>query len=90
MTEIFPAIQLYSTAFDNLCQIRHDKEKPFEFIGEDIITEFMEALADCANMCREQFIKLMFLQSVLTDQTKHLSEDGENIELGIAAFKGST
>jgi hypothetical protein len=63
------AIEAYSAAFDNLCQERHEagaKEYGvITFLGNDVVRMMMEELADTANYCRMQFIKLMMLQGML-------------------------
>jgi len=63
------AIEEYSLAFDKLTQERHiagaKEYGVVTFLGNDVIRMMMEELADTANYCRMQFIKLMMLQHML-------------------------
>lgn len=61
----------------------------FTFLGNDVVRMMMEELADTANYCEMQFIKLRFLQDALEeDQKGKVNKDGE-ITLGLKAFKGT-
>jgi len=93
------AIQNISDAFDVLCQERHDagveEYGPFTFLENDVIRMMMEELADTANYCRMQFIKLMLLQEQLEDMLnekldgeKFVSRNGD-IQMGWTPKKGT-
>ena len=88
------AIQEYSEAFDKLCQERHDagaaEYGQFTFLENDVVRMMMEELADTANYCRMQFIKLMMMQHILEEDLaqKGIGNDEGEITLGIKAFKG--
>jgi hypothetical protein len=64
--------QEYSDAFDTLTQERHlagQKEYgTLTFLENDVIRMMAEELADTANYCRYQFIKLMMLQAILEEE----------------------
>ncbi|SRR6266508_1312199 len=83
----------YSEAFDKLCQERHDKGQAvygvFTFLGNDVIRMMMEEVADTANYCRYQFIKLMFLQHMLEQDPQLQTDEDNNIAIGLKAFKGT-
>jgi hypothetical protein len=70
--EELEAFQEISDAFDTLCQERHNEGQKeygtFTFLGNDVVRMMMEELADTANYCRYQFIKLMILQDALEQQ----------------------
>ncbi len=81
-----------SNEFDKLCQLRHQAGQAeygaFTFLENDIVRMMAEELADTANYCRMQFIKLMILQNALVD--KFQAENGEvRIDMGAQAFKGT-
>lgn len=83
----------YSEAFDTLCQERHIKGQQeyghFTFVGNDVVRMMMEELADTANYCRMQFIKLMMLQHAL-EGGEELKHEGKAVEIGIESFKGTS
>lgn len=80
------ALEECNRAFDELCQLRADEvaeaEGTFTFLSDDVITQFMESLADCAIMCRKQFIKLMMLQHLLEVEMKDKPDS-----IGIGSFR---
>lgn len=86
----------YSEAFDKLAQERHiagaKEYGVVTFLGNDVIRMMMEELADTANYCRMQFIKLMMLQHMLEQDPQVPIAVAEN-ELGFgtaeSAFKGA-
>lgn len=88
-----------SEQFDKLCQERHDagaKEYGvFTFLENDVVRMMAEELADTANYCRMQFIKLMLLQNMLEGElAEKLGEGTEgvydaDIAIGIKSFKGT-
>lgn len=53
--------------FNTICQERGGVQD-FSFLGEDVITEMIETLADTVSICYKQAIKLMMLQDHLGDQ----------------------
>jgi hypothetical protein len=66
-----------------------DEDATLDFLGEDVIAQMMNSLADLANMCDMQFIKLALLQDYLTsDLEKKEVADGSNI--GLESFKKSS
>lgn len=81
-------IKKYSEAFDKLMEERHAvgaaEYGHFTFLGNDVVRMMMEELADTANYCRMQFIKLMMLQHVMEDTL------GEDSPMGAQAFKGTS
>ncbi len=94
MTEL---VKSYSEAFDTLVMERHQagaKEYGvFTFLENDVVRMMAEELADTANYCRMQFIKLMILNDFILD--KVATQDGPpvddegNITIGVKAFKGA-
>lgn len=87
------AIEKFSEDFSRLCQERYDAGAEeyghLTFIGNDVIRMMMEELADTANYCHMQFIKLSLLQAMLEDETAGLSQDGGTITIGVQSFKGT-
>lgn len=88
-------MQEFSLRFDELCQRRHEagaaEYGQFTFIGNDVVRMMAEELADTANYCRMQFVKLMFLQEVLVDQLgdQPFQMNGQDITIGSQSFKGT-
>ena len=84
-----------SESFDKLCQERHDagaKEYGvFTFMANDVVRMMAEELADTANYCRMQFIKLMILQKVLEADldARETADDDGNFTIGVRAFRGA-
>jgi hypothetical protein len=80
-----------SLQFDKLCEERHaagQKEYgEFTFLGNDVIAMMLEELADTANYCRYQYIKLMMLQSMLVEKIGDQPQAVQNF--GIGSFKGA-
>ena len=80
--------------FDELCIERHEvglKEYgALTFLGNDVVRMMLEELADTANYCRMQGVKLMILQQRLeSGELGQLSNKEGNIELGFQAFQGT-
>lgn len=97
--ELVTKIQEYSIAFDHLTAERHregaEEYGQLTFLGNDVVRMMMEELADTANYCRYQFVKLMFLQEQLEKNPvigNALSggKEGDEIQinLGAQSFKG--
>jgi hypothetical protein len=88
-------MQEYSDTFDQLCQKRHvdgaAEYGQFTFIGNDVVRMMAEELADTANYCRMQFIKLMMLQDMLVDQLgdKPFNTPTGEVTIGSQSFKGT-
>lgn len=88
-------MQEYSDAFDKLCQKRHEagaaEYGALTFIGNDVVRMMCEELADTANYCRMQFVKLMLLQEVLVDtlgERPFPTPEGD-ITIGSQSFRGT-
>lgn len=82
-------------AFDRLCAERHEagavEYGAFTFLENDVVRMMLEELADTANYCRMQAVKLMLLQEALEVEVAEQfgsGEDVENIQIGVKAFKG--
>ena len=95
-TELAEVMEIWSASFDKLTQERHEagaKEYgTFTFLGNDVVRMMAEELADTANYCRMQFIKLMILnEAFLADpRIKDLADGSEEeITIGIKSFKGA-
>lgn len=86
------ALQSLSEDFDKLCQERHEAGKKeygaTTFLGNDVIRMMAEELADTANYCRMQFIKIMLLQNMLVEELKDNPDKDGEIAFGINSFKG--
>lgn len=85
-----------SQTFEDLCHERHvegqEKYGKFTFLGNDVVRMMLEELADTANYCRYQAIKLLLIQEGLEKMLSEtgLVEDGdEEITIGIQSFKGT-
>lgn len=80
-------IKQASDQFDTLCQERHKAGQAeygsFTFLENDVVNMMLEELADTANYCRYQFIKLAILQNLVADE---LGDDADDI--GMGSFKG--
>lgn len=83
-----------SAQWDKLCDERHiagaKEYGQFTFLGNDVTRMMMEELADTANYCRMQYIKLMLLQFALEEEigTKLDGADG-TVTIGVQSFKGA-
>ena len=91
--EFTERMQELSLAFDQLCQERHlagqEEYGKLTFLGNDVVRMMIEELADTANYCRYQAVKLLLLQEYLEQElVDELGEGTEEITLGIKAFKG--
>lgn len=90
--EVANEMQRMSDLFDNLCFVRHQAGQKeygkYTFLGNDVIRMMVEELADTANYCRYQAIKLMILQQRLTEQFEGNGEE-QMEELGINTFRGA-
>jgi hypothetical protein len=86
-------LQSYSDMFDALCGKRHEAGAAeygvFTFLDNDVVRMMAEELADTANYCRMQFIKLMILQSMLEKETDKLKDSEGNITIGVESFRGA-
>ena len=94
-TELSEVIKVLSAEFDKLAQERHEagaKEYgTFTFLGNDVVRMMAEELADTANYCRMQFIKLMILNQAFLEDPRliNAADGGDEITIGIGAFKGA-
>ncbi len=93
--EFIESINRLSELFDTLCTERHidgqGKYGKLTFLGNDVVRMMLEELADTANYCRYQAIKLMLLQEALELKLagSDLVKDGEEeITVGLQSFKG--
>lgn len=81
--------------FDALCQERHnigaDKYGPLTWMENDVVRMMIEELADTANYCRYQSVKLMLLQKQLEIQLagEFTPDADDNISIGVKAFRGT-
>jgi hypothetical protein len=90
-----------ASEFDALCAERHEagaKEYgAVTFLGNDVVRMMLEELADTANYCRMQGVKLLMLQEHLEAdlfEKENMSGfnqggDTDNIQIGFEAFKGT-
>lgn len=88
--ELVMLMKTASDRFDQLCQERHvagaAEYGAFTFLENDVVNMMLEELADTANYCRYQFIKLMILQDLIAQD---LQDKGQEVQdLGIGSFKG--
>ena len=82
--------------FDQLAQERHqagaEEYGSITFLGNDVIRMMLEELADTANYCKMQGIKLLMLQEQLEQDPRlkefQSQEDGEDLQIGFDSFKG--
>lgn len=88
-------VEDFSDRFYELCQARHDegaeKYGATTWMTNDVVRMMIEELADTANYCRYQAIKLMMMQSYLEAElvdTFDSDEEG-NVTIGMQAFKGT-
>lgn len=84
-----------SAVFDELCQARHDAGQQeygkLTFLGNDVVRMMIEELADTANYCRYQSIKLLLLQEQLSEfvaSSGLAAEDTNDVVIGMEAFRG--
>lgn len=94
--ELIARIQQYSDSFDHLTQERHlkgiEEYGQLTFLANDVVRMMMEELADTANYCRMQFIKLMFLQEHLETQLPTMGFDADqqgDLQIGWQKKKGT-
>lgn len=95
MDDISDVMEEMSARFDELCQKRHEEGTKeygqFTFMGNDVVRMMAEELADTANYCRMQFVKLMLLQEVLEERlrTSDKVDEDDNITIGVKSFRGA-
>jgi len=86
-------IKHFSDEFASLRQERHKagaaEYGAFTFLGNDVVRMMAEELADTANYCEMQFIKLMILNKYLTEHVANEIAEGDEITIGLQAFKGT-
>jgi hypothetical protein len=93
--ELAAMVTAFSEQFDMLCQERHDvgeeKYGVATYLGNDVIRMMLEELADTANYCRYQSVKLMILQNHLDQllNEKLTPDEQDNLTIGVEAFKGT-
>lgn len=89
--EISELFQEYSDRFFELRVKRHEKDTsaPFAFLSADVVTAMMESLADLANRCEMEFIKLALLQRYLSEDLEDKGIGNEDVRIGLKAFRGS-
>lgn len=82
--------------FNELCYERHqlgaEEYGELTFLQNDVLRMMLEELADTANYCRMQAIKLLILQDRLEAEMVSkgfVSEDQQEVEIGFQAFKGT-
>jgi hypothetical protein len=92
MAQVF---QELAAEFDTLCQERHAagaaEYGKFTFMANDVVRMMAEELADTANYCRMQFIKLMFLQLALEQEiaTADVQSQNGTVTIGVQSFMGT-
>lgn len=85
----------YSQAFHTLRKERDAagaaEYGKFTFLENDVVRMMAEELADTANYCEMQFIKLMLINNLLVDQLSEagVTDEAEGIGIGLKAFKGT-
>jgi hypothetical protein len=88
MAQLFDEL---SEKFFALRQTRMAQQKdPFGFLSDDVIMAMMETLADIANMCDMQFVKLALLQSSLSEDLKEKGVEDGQVNVGLGAFQSSS
>jgi hypothetical protein len=94
--QIAEEINKFGAMFDVLCTERHaagaEEYGALTFLGNDVVRMMMEELADTANYCRYQFVKLMFLQerleAMMVDLPGFRADNEIQMGLGAGSFKG--
>lgn len=93
--EFVNTINRLGLEFDKLCIERHEMGQQeygkFTFLGNDVVRMMLEELADTANYCRYQSVKLLLLQHALErhiDSSGMVAEGEQEITIGVGAFKG--
>ena len=85
--ELSQVLNQAAAEFDVLCRGRHGERQEeygeLAFLKEDVVGAMLNALADTANMCKQQAVKLIMLQSRLVDQKP------TQVQLGAQGFKGT-
>lgn len=87
-------LQELSERFDQLCQERHEMGQSeygkLTFLKNDVVRMMIEELADTANYCRYQAVKLLLMQQLLEEELADtlLEEGQEEITIGVKAFRG--
>lgn len=82
--------------FEQLCAERHatgaDRYGEITFLGNDVLRMMLEELADTANYCRMQGVKLLMLQDMLEEDLAGKMpsmKDGDDLQIGFDSFKGT-
>jgi hypothetical protein len=87
----------FGKEFEQLRTARHEHGQKeygkFTFLENDIIRMMCEELADTANYCQYQYVKLRMLQDLLEEQlgAQGFFKEGQEaqINIGAAAFQGT-
>jgi hypothetical protein len=93
--EVAEYLNELSMRFTTLMAERHEagaeEYGQLTFLGNDVVRMMLEELADVANYCRMQAVKLMVLQDTLEQEMRErgISTESADIEIGFAAFKGT-
>jgi hypothetical protein len=93
--EVAEYLNELSLRFTHLMAERHaagaEEYGALSFLGNDVLRMMLEELADTANYCRMQAVKLMMLQDTFEQEMteKGIVTEGTDIEIGFAAFKGT-
>jgi hypothetical protein len=74
--------------FSDRVQERYEGHEPLAFMGEDVISEMLDHLADTVIVCNQQAVKLMMLQDHLTDVIEGVSDkqEGGDLQVGVGTF----
>ena len=93
--ELSQVLNQAAATFDKLCQERHQEGAQeygeITFLGNDVVRMLLEELADTANYCKMQAVKLIILQSRMEGEVLPKVSDQNNgeVQLGWQAFKGT-
>lgn len=86
-------MQELAELFETLRYVRHQKGQEeygvATFLENDLIRMMCEELADTANYCQYQFIKLMTLQERLTEMLESTGDEDQLAQMGIGTFRGA-
>lgn len=91
--ELAQVLNQAAATFDQLCQERHaegaERYGEITFLENDVLRMLLEELADTANYCKMQAVKLIILQSRFEAEVLPQLTEDQRVDLGWQSFKGT-
>ncbi len=87
-SELRNSVKELSDMFNELCEAKYNSEN-LEYLGQNTISNYANALVELAVSCRQQFIKLLMLQEELQRELADKADENGEIKMGIEGFNAS-